>query len=192
MEITLGSISMLQGSPWKPDKSESPQTVERRLNWHLIGAMDAAITARIRDDLLTSDFRIDAVACTLLRHKGVNPAIAASMAIHAETLSLTDGRGRQAAMITCEKTRILLDLRSEPMWDPGDDDRAAIHFLPRLPETVTAVFEPQPLVNVLSHATLNREPLRAERLEMEEEGNLSIHVSGVRELTGHDLLEFLA
>lgn len=181
MEITLGSISMLQGTPWKSDKVEEAYEAQARIDAALGGIVEEHMFEQVRDQLAASDAKMDSVTAMLLVHHEIHPAIAMSMALHAGVLNMTNGMGRQALMLTSEQSRVLLDLDGRATWH----SYGVLDDLPPIPETVIGVFQRMPLRDLVSHPALDPHDLHVEVLE--SRGGTHAVVSGIRWITAKEL-----
>lgn len=185
MQITLGTISMLQGTPWKGDKTEAPHEVSARLDAALGGIVDEVEIEHVRESLTKSLARIDSVTVALLVHHEINPAIALSMAIDASVLNMSDGMGRQALMLAPDMSSILLDIGRPAIWQ----SHGVLDQLPELPDTVVGVFQPMPLRGFISHPVLDALDLHAEVIETRD--STHVVVSGTRWVRTAALIDML-
>ena len=161
--------------------------VQRRVTDALAGDVHPDMTRAVRSMVTQRMLRLDEVTARLLHHAGINPSIAAAIAMLTSSDIHEIQFERDGAVFARLGLATHVRLGVAGWWDPPRSKLA--HLQPVVPETMQPSYLGGPLHDLVSHPAIDDLPLRIEAIETEgRHGHVT--VSGLRWLTD-DLLDYL-
>ena len=152
--------------------------VGRRVQEALSGRIHPDMDRALRSMAAQRMLQMDEVTARLLRHAGVNPVVAAALAMLTTSILNEIHLERDDATFATVGLSTYVSLGDAGWWEPARDRLAHLDAI--VPDTLHESYVGEPLSRLLSHPALDDLPLVITGLEGDSHGH--VELSGVRRL----------